>query len=274
MTVDAVAHAWSLLFVPGDRPDRFQTAVDSGADVVIVDLEDAVASKRKESALGNLLRWLSAGHEAVVRVNGVGTPWYERELESLRNTEAVVMIPKAQSPADLAAAHATLGRNRRILGLIETARGVQNADDLAAVPGVMRLALGNVDLSTELGVRPDSNAALSYSRSRLVVAATSAGLEPSIDGVTTDLVSSSILASDLAVTRELGFGGKLCIHPRQVGAVNSMLSPTEAELEWARRVLTSSNHADGVSSMNDAMVDRPVVLRAERILALSSRFLS
>lgn len=259
----AALRARSLLFVPGDRPDRFDKAVASGADAVILDLEDAVAPDAKVAALGHVLTWLEGGHSAVVRVNGAGTPWHAAEIEALARTDALVMVPKSDSVEDLARVHAVVGD--RIIALVETARGVQAADEVCAAPGVLRVALGNVDLARELGVDPGSHAALAYARGRLVAAAAAAGVAPPVDGVTTRVDDLDVLERDLLVTRELGFGGKLCIHPRQVAAVNDALRPSSDELGWARRI---TEHADagGVSMVDGSMVDAPVVARAAALL--------
>jgi citrate lyase subunit beta/citryl-CoA lyase len=257
--------ARSLLFVPGDRPERFDKAVATGADIIVIDLEDAVASDAKHVALGHALDWLSAGNTAVVRVNGFGTSQHTAEVAALAATSAFLMVPKSQAADELASVQAVVGD--RVIALVETARGIRDADQVASAPGVVRIALGNVDLSAELGVDAASHAALAYSRSRLVVASAAAALAPPVDGVTTALDSPETLATDLAVTRELGFGGKLCIHPRQVEPVNAALSPSAEELAWARRILLAAGPASGVSVIDGAMIDPPVVARAIQIAA-------
>jgi citrate lyase subunit beta/citryl-CoA lyase len=256
-------NARSMLFVPGNRPERFDKAIATGADSVIIDLEDAVAPDAKQGALEQALAWLGAGNSAVVRVNAVGTPWHEAEVAALAGTCASVMVPKSHSTDELASVHAVVGE--RIIALVETARGIRDADLVASAPGVVRIALGNVDLSAELGVDPASHAALAYSRGRLVAASAAAALAPPVDGVTTVLDAPDVLAADLDVTRELGFGGKLCIHPRQVVPVNAALRPNEDELAWARRVRDSAS-ADGVSVVDGLMVDPPVIARALQII--------
>lgn len=259
--------ARSLLFVPGDRPERFDKAVATGADSVILDLEDAVAPEAKTEALGQVLTWLESGGVAAVRINAVGTAWHDTEVEALRGTGAPIVVPKTESAEDLAELSSRLGGQARIIALVETAKGVHAADTVSSAVGVIRLALGNVDLSTELGVDPASFTALAYARGRLVIASACAGLPAPIDGVTTALDASATLAADLAHARELGFGGKLCIHPRQVEQVNHSFSPTEDELAWAARVLTASDSTDGVRVVDGKMIDPPVVRRAQRLVA-------
>jgi citrate lyase subunit beta / citryl-CoA lyase len=260
----AAAHARSLLFVPGDRPDRFDKAAASGADAIIIDLEDAVAADQKETALRNAVTWLESGREAIVRINAAGTSWHAGEVQALTGASATIMVPKSQSAHDLERVAQTSGSD--VIALIETARGVRDADEIASAAGVVRLALGNVDLSAELGTDPASHPALAYSRGRLVVASAAAGITAPIDGVTTAVDAPDVLAADLRVTRELGFGGKMCIHPRQVRAVSSALAPSEADVAWAERILSTAP-ADGVGVVDGLMVDPPVLRRAERILA-------
>jgi citrate lyase subunit beta/citryl-CoA lyase len=246
----------AFLFVPGDRPDRFDKAVASGADVVIVDLEDAVAPADKDAARAEVDAWLAGGHPAMVRINAPGTPWFEADAALVAARDVPVMVPKAETPGVLAGF-------REVVALVETARGVESAGELAAVPSVTRLAFGSVDLAAELGVAPEDPEPFAYARSRLVIVSAAAGLAPPLDGVTTDLRTDERLEADIRYARRLGFGGKLCVHPRQVGLVKAGFAPTEAERDWARRVLTAGESA---STVDGSMVDKPVLARARRIL--------
>ncbi|TNC29078.1 HpcH/HpaI aldolase/citrate lyase family protein [Amycolatopsis alkalitolerans] len=250
--------ARALLFVPGHRADRFDKAVASGADAVILDLEDAVAAADKDAARSHVDEWLSGGGTALVRINGSDTPEFEPDLELVAKHGCPVMLPKAEDPRVLARIEAPL------LPIIETARGIEAATALCAVENVARVAFGSVDLATQLGVRHDDELALGYARSRLVLASAANGIAPPIDGVTTDLTGESALTADVRHARRLGFGGKLCIHPRQVPLVREGFAPTEEELSWARRVLAAG---DSVSAVDGQMVDRPVLERARRLLA-------
>ncbi|RSD07346.1 HpcH/HpaI aldolase/citrate lyase family protein [Amycolatopsis eburnea] len=248
--------ARTFLFVPGDRPDRFGKAVASGADVVLLDLEDAVAPADKDAARAAVGTWLDGGGTAMVRINAPGTPWFDADAALVAARGVPVMVPKAEHPGVLAGF-------REVVALVETARGVERAGELAAVPSVTRLAFGSVDLAAELGVDPDDREPFAYARSRLVIASAAAGLAPPVDGVTTDLRDDDRLAADVRYARRLGFGGKLCVHPRQVAPVQMGFEPTEAEREWARRVVTAGA---SVSTVDGKMVDRPVLARARRIL--------
>ena len=260
---ERIASAHSFLFVPGDRPDRFGKAHAFGADLVIIDLEDAVAAADKDEARVHAAAWLAQGYRAVLRVNGPGTPWFEADLAQAARHGSPVMVPKAEDPAVLAEITSRTAGRCALIALIETARGVRNAHEVSPAPGVVRLAFGNVDLATQLGVAPDDRLALTYARSQVVLAAAAEGLCPPVDGVTTALRDTDALAEDLAHARRLGFTGKLCIHPAQVPHVTEEFAPTEEELTWARAVLDAG---DSVTTVDGQMVDKPVLERAQRLV--------
>ncbi|MFI9023960.1 HpcH/HpaI aldolase/citrate lyase family protein [Streptomyces sp. NPDC053560] len=262
--VRALAAARSLLFVPGNRADRYAKAAGAGADGVIVDLEDAVAPDGKNAARDAVAEWLAGGARAVVRINPPDTEWHEADLAMAAAHGAPVMLPKAEDPAVLAAVADRTGGRLPVLALVETAAGVENAAALCRAPNVVRAAFGNIDLAAQLGVDPDDHQALAYARSRLVCASAAAGLAPPLDGVTAGLAADGPLPGDVAHARRLGFGGKLCIHPRQLGTVHEGFTPSAAETEWARRVLAAEG---AVAVVDGQMVDRPVLERARRILA-------
>ncbi|MFI6122123.1 HpcH/HpaI aldolase/citrate lyase family protein [Streptomyces sp. NPDC051064] len=258
-----IAAARTLLFVPGHRPDRFDKAASSGADLVIVDLEDAVAAEDKDRARRAAAEWPALGGRTVVRVNAPGTPWFEADLRMAAGLGCLVMVPKAEDPAVLAeiAARCTL------IALIETALGAERAYEVCSVPGVVRAAFGNVDLAAQLGVAHDDTLALIHARSRLVLASAAAGISPPVDGVTTAVRDVDALAADTAHARRLGFSGKLCVHPAQIAPAAAGFAPTESELRWARAVLGAG---EAVTTVDGHMVDKPVLERARRILARSA----
>jgi len=262
---DPIATARTLLFVPGHRPDRFGKAVASGADAVILDLEDAVGPDRKDEAREHVGTWLDAGHDAVVRINAAGTPWYDDDIAMAAGRARAVMVPKAEDRALLDALSRRLPAETGIIPLIETAIGVAQATAVCGAPSVVRPAFGNVDLAAQLGVDHRSHEALRYARGAVVVAAAAAGCGAPVDGVTTGIDDEAALRADLDHAIALGFTGKLCIHPRQVDVANRACTPSPGEIEWARGVLAA---ADGsVTVHNGQMIDRPVVLRARAILA-------
>lgn len=263
---DRIAAARSLLFVPGDRPDRFDKAASFGADLVIIDLEDAVAATDKDRARDNAAVWLALGNQAIVRINPPGTPWSEADLSTVAAYACPVMVPKAEDAAVLADIVARTAGRCDVIPLIETALGVERANEVCATPGVTRAAFGNVDLAAQLGVAHDDHTGLSYARSRLVVASAAAGICPPVDGVTTAVRDADVLGADVAHGRRLGFTGKLCVHPAQIPAVAHGFAPSAQELQWARAVLKAG---DSVTTVDGQMVDKPVLDRARRVLALA-----
>ncbi|GAB7007875.1 CoA ester lyase [Nocardioides sp. AN3] len=264
MTADpTVATTW--LFVPASRPDRFDKALANGADVVIIDLEDAVAPADKAAARAAAATYLATGAQVAVRINPPGTPWHDRDLDLVATHRPTVILPKAEE----AAAVAAISERARaaMIPLIESALGTLNAPAIARTSGVCRLALGNVDLAAQLGVNPADRTALQWSRSMLVTASVAAGIAAPIDGVTLDVTDSDAAADDARHGHRLGFGAKLCIHPAQVAAVRTAFAPSEADVAWAQRIIEAAGAIDGVAVVDGAMVDRPVVLRAQSILA-------
>ena len=257
----------SYLFVPADRPDRFAKALASGADTVIVDLEDAVAPASKAEARARFAEWLrTATPRVMVRINGADTEWFGDDL-ALAASPAVsgVMLPKAERVEDLARV-AQAARGRELLPLIETARGFDRARDIARASSVARLVFGSIDFQHDLNIRGDDEELLLF-RSQLVLVSRLAGIEAPVDGVCTALDDAPRLEEESLRARRLGFGAKLCIHPKQVGVVNRAFSPGAEEIEWARRVLQAADEARGAAvAVDGKMVDRPVILRAESIL--------
>jgi len=261
------ALARTLLFVPGNRPERFAKAAATAADLVIVDLEDAVPEENKAAARDAVAQWLSADGRAAVRVNGTKSVHYQQDVTGLAGLPGLqaVVVPMADDPAALAILHRRLGRGVEIVALIETALGVVRAVELASTPGVSRLAFGHLDFAMDIGSSIEDDAML-MARSTLVVASRAAGLPGPVDGVTTSLDDPAVSAADAARARDLGFAGKLCIHPTQVEAVNAAFSPTGDELAWARRIIEAST-AGGAIRVDGHMVDAPVILKAQAILA-------
>lgn len=268
--VSSADAAATWLFVPADRPERFDKAAASGADVVIVDLEDAVPVAHKEAAREHAARWLSStSAAAAVRVNATGTPWHSEDVDRLAQVGPIlVVLPKAEDPRLISDLVAALPLGSAVVALLETARGILQATEIALVDGVRRLILGSFDLAAELGIDPDHWPALAGSRHALVLASAVARIAGPVDGVTGDVTDHGRLAQDVTAAVALGFTGKLCIHPTQVPPAASALSPDAADIAWAERVLTAAHTADGgVVVVEGRMVDPPVVARARRILA-------
>lgn len=262
----------SFLFVPGHRPDRFEAACHSGAHGVVLDLEDAVAPASKAEARRAVDAWLRTSRDTVwLRVNGAGTSWFADDLTLLdRPGVRGVLLPKSEEPEVVGAIRQAAGQACRVMPMIESARGLWNVMAIATTPGVTRLAFGSVDFQLDLGITGERDELL-YARSQLVLASRVAGLLPPVDGVTMDLDDAGILRDDVRYARRLGFGGKLCVHPRQVAAVNEAFRPTATEVAWARRVVEAARQsADNAARLDGTMIDRPVIERAQAILREAS----
>lgn len=251
------------LFVPANRPERFARAAATDADAVILDLEDAVPAAERDRARANLTTGFT-DKPVIVRINASGTPCHDEDVLALKSLGvAAVMLPKAETTATLEALCKALGGNVPVIALIESANGLANARALASLEGVVRLAFGSIDYCADLGCAHKREVLLP-ARSELVLASKLAGIAAPIDGVTADLGDAAPTFDDAAHARDLGMSGKLCIHPNQVAEVRRAFAPNEAELDWARRVLASG---DGAVTVDGAMVDEPVRIRARAILA-------
>lgn len=256
----------TYLFVPSDRPDRFDKAVAAGADVVVLDLEDAVVPEAKDEARGHVVDWLAKGGRAAVRIN-TGGEVADQDVAALADLPVPVMVPKAEDPASLADVAGRLHPESTILALVETAAGVLAAPSIAMTKGVSRLVLGTFDLAAQLGVDPDDREAMAGARHALVLASAAAGLAPPVDGVTGAVGDPDVLVSDLDHSIRMGFGGKLCIHPRQVEGARAAFRPSDGQVAWARRVLEAAE-GEGAVLLDGRMVDKPVVDRARRVLGV------
>jgi citrate lyase subunit beta / citryl-CoA lyase len=275
---DALATARSFLFVPAMRPERFAKALASGADAVIIDLEDAVAPADKAQARAQLcgaFAQIGAVDRArlVVRMNASGTAWEDDDLQLLQTLAvqglAGVMLPKAESVAALQRVAAAVGSRCALLPLIETVAGLDQVDALAVAPQVLRLVFGHLDFQADLGLACASDEAeLIPVRLAIVLATRRAGLAAAVDGVTLATKDRAQLQLDAARSRRGGFGAKLCIHPAQGAIVNLAFAPSAAELDWAQRVLAAFAAAGGgVVTLDGRMVDAPVVRLAQRTVA-------
>lgn len=263
----------SYLFVPGSRPERFDKAMAAGADVVVIDLEDAVSPSDKDSARVAVAGWLSAHRPVCLRINSTDSDWFAADLTLCAHPAVTaVMLPKAAAASDID----TLRKAgaRRVLPLVESAQGFMNLAALAAAEGVERLAFGSIDFSVDLGIEGDDRE-LDYFRSQLVLVSRVAGIAPPIDGVTTAIGDVEVLAAETLRGKRFGFGAKLCIHPAQVAVVHASYLPQATEVAWAERVMAAATGSDGAAvAVDGKMVDRPVILKAERILAQARRISS
>jgi citrate lyase subunit beta / citryl-CoA lyase len=261
--------ASSFLFVPGNRPDRFAKAANSGADMVIVDLEDSVPATEKTKARDHVAAWCET-NRCVVRINGVATPWHRDDLEALAGRKGLVaiMLPKAADPTHAESVSSTTGA--LIVALVETAQGIVRSAEVAASKPVARLAFGNLDFIAECGiaVSPDEYELLA-ARSALVIASHAAGLPGPIDGVFSAIGDTDGLSLAAGRARRLGFAGKLCLHPEQVAVVRRQFEPTKDELDWAHQVLSahSVTQSPSLFMLDGNMIDEPVIRRARALVA-------
>jgi citrate lyase beta subunit len=261
-----VTSSRTALFVPGDRPERFDKAYNSGADLVIIDLEDSVNFEHKDVALVNAIEALSPNNgenafEAIVRINkdrmSIELPRLIELSQVPGNRILGVMFPKVESPSDIPHDLGDLS----VIALIESAQGIENVSSIARAEGVSRLAFGAVDFEAELETNHPS--VLNYARSRVIISSRSAGLPQPLDSPSLVVADMETLAREARESALLGFGGKLCIHPSQISPTLQSFVPSAKDVEWAQLVLY---HAEGATQVEGKMVDRPVYEKAEKIL--------
>jgi citrate lyase subunit beta/citryl-CoA lyase len=259
--------ARSYLFVPGNRPDRFAKAYASGAHAVIIDLEDAIPAAEKSAARDAAANWINPAQRVLIRINGAETAWFRDDVTMCRLPGvAAIMLPKTDRVEHLRRVQELLGNPVPIVPFIETALGFSNVREIARDEAVNRLVFGALDFQLDLGIQGDRDELL-YFRSQLVLVSRLACIQPPVDGINTEIDDPQAVQADTLRARRLGFGGKLCIHPKQVPHVNAAFLPTEEEVLWARRIIAAAEASGGGAVANQGhMVDRPIILRAEQIL--------
>lgn len=268
----------SVLFTPGDRPDMMRKTADSGADVVVFDLEDAVAPGDKEEARAAVRDILTdpsvdPSAEVLVRTNPVGRSM-DADLDVLPSGAEYLdgfMLPKVTDRNDVETAARMLEEHDlppRVLSLVETAAGVLDVEAIASAAPTDAVVFGAEDLAADIGAsRTAEGTEVLYARERVVLAAAAAGVD-AIDTVYTDYEDDEGLEAEARFASQLGFDGKLAIHPAQVGPINRAFTPDQEEVEWARRVLAASEESEaGVFAVDGEMIDAPLLERAERILS-------
>lgn len=275
MGSNPVARARSLLFVPGHRPDRFEKAARSGADAIVLDLEDAVPLADKARARAAIEKeWdrvRAFGVPILIRINAGETDAGREDVEWLERlpAPAAIVLPKAESAEAIASVHRALG-GVAVLPIIESVAGYAGLSAVAAAKGVVRLAIGHLDFLADTGMQCDEEQTeLAPLRFAVAVATRVNKLAPGVDGVTEKIGDEPRLRKDVKRALRFGLGGKLCIHPAQVAIVHDAMAPTEEELQWARKVVEADAAAKGAAVQVDGrLVDLPVVLRARRLLGL------
>ena len=269
-----LAAARSFLFVPANRPERFAKALASGADAVILDLEDSVPLPAKADARAAVRQsWpelQQASCAVVIRINSPETPWGQQDMLALGGLPGLagVMVPKCESAQTLhAVAQAFAGVPS--LPIIESAAGYLALREVAQAPQVGRLVVGHIDFLADTGMQcsPDQRE-LDSLRFEVAMCTRQAHLAPAVDGVTVSVDDEALIRADTERSLRFGFGAKLCIHPKQVPVVHATLAPTPEQVDWAQRVLAAMAASQGSAVQLDGkMVDLPVVLQAQRLLA-------
>lgn len=259
-----------FLFVPADRPERWEKAFAAGADAVILDLEDAVAASAKDGARRALREGraaiAAAPCPALVRLNASATSDHALDLDAVRDLGlAGVMLAKAETARDVEATEAATGVP--VVALVESARGLAAARAIAAASA--RIAFGSIDFAADLGCA-HTRSALAPARAELVLASRLADRPAPIDGVTTSIKDPDLVRADAAYACELGFSGKLLIHPAQIAPAMDGFRPSGGDVAWAERILAA--RGAGAAAIDGAMVDAPVILRAEQIVRRAARF--
>lgn len=266
-------NARSLLFVPGDRPDRFEKAMASGTDCLCIDLEDAVAPERKQAARQEVMQFLKkqvAGPLVCVRINALKTAEGLRDLLALLEVTPpyAVLLPKTESAEELQLA-SEVAPGLRWIALIESAHGLRQAEDIALRgPALAALMFGGADFSADIGASFGWDSLL-YARHKLVCAAALRRL-PLIDVPFLDLNNEAGLGDETQMVAAMGFSCKSAIHPRQVTEIHRALCPPVAEIEKARRILEgAATSGGGVFAIDGMMVDGPVIANARKTLMRS-----
>lgn len=261
----------TYLFVPGNRSERFDKALASRAGAVIVDLEDAVEPADKAAARASFVAWYRAATFApdrvLLRINDESTPWFDDDVAIMKETGVRgVVLPKAESAVQIERVGSVLSVSGFVIALVETAKGIVDVEELARAKHLQRIAFGTLDYALDLDVSGDERGLL-YPACRIALASRAAGIAAPIAGVTPEIGDESKLLADLAFARACGFGAKLCIHPKQVDAIDVAMRPSEAEIDWAKRVVAAAESGQGAVQVDGRMVDRPVIAKALRTLA-------
>lgn len=274
--------AISYLFVPGNRPERFSKACEAGPDAIILDLEDAVHPDSKAAARDAIQAWQentpSVACERYIRLNSVSSLLFRQDLSWLSDMRypercSGIFLPKAECPGTLARAVERLLEwqpKLAIVAIIETAKGLQQVESIASIPGVARLAFGSLDFSLDINCSQVPEAFL-FARNRIVLASRTADLPSPIDGVTPAISDLAMVAQDSQYARSLGFGAKLCIHPGQLATVQRAFLPDSRQLAWADRVMRAVATGSHAVQVDGEMVDLPLIEHAQRLLDVASQ---
>lgn len=274
-----LALAQTFLFAPGHRPEFFSKAMHSASKAVILDLEDAVAPKQKPLARNHVREFWNAcseldRHKVLIRINPLSSEFSPADILFLQTLSGAlhIVVPKAESAESLQQLYEKVPHVQLLIPIIESALGIAYAQEIAKHPLCLRLAFGNIDTQADLGLSCDAQETeLTPVRFAITLASKLAHIAPPIDGVTTAIHDTELLQQDTHRAKRLGFGAKLCIHPRQIDQVLTCFRPSASEIAHAQRVVAADHAAQGAAVQLDGkMIDRPVVLLAIRTLLLAN----
>lgn len=259
----------SVLFLPASNPRAIEKAAGLACDVVVLDLEDAVAPDAKERGRVAALAARFPGKETVIRVNGLDSAWVGDDLDAVRGGGATVLVPKVRNAGDVRAYRDRLGPDTPLWAMIETAEAIGRLPDIAEA-GLQGLVLGVNDLALEFGARPGADRPwLATARTLVLAAARSRGLV-ALDGVCNDFSDDAKLRAECEEAAAMGYDGKSLIHPSQIETCNAAFAPSEAEIAWASKVRDAFASGDGgVIQVEGKMVEALHLVQAERLLAMA-----
>ncbi|MFD1861423.1 HpcH/HpaI aldolase/citrate lyase family protein [Planococcus chinensis] len=272
----------SLMFTPGTKKERLLKSVSSEADALLWDLEDAVHMDDKEGARETIRQALDElgdgpAKPIFLRVNQYGTPWYADDVKLARHENVTgIMLPKAESAAQVAETWEGMGASGELIVLVETALGIIRLEDIFSGPNVTGVAFGAIDYAVDADLTlTEAGLEALYARSRIVTYAKAAGIPGIYDTVFPDVHNGESLRTRAASARALGFNGQMAIHPKQLPIMHEVYSPSRDEIDWAVKVLDyAENEAKGagVFMFDGKMVDRPIIEKAKQIYSAGERY--
>ena len=257
----------TYLFVPGDRPDRFGKALTSGADRIIIDLEDSVLADHKMAARDAIAAAALDWQNVIVRINPVDTVHFEFDMSLLRSVPVrMVMLPKTESSDMISRVNRSLDKKCAMLPQIETVKSLFALQDILHADRVDRVAFGHLDFALDLGSSTDTDSLL-YARSQIVHHSRYAEKPAPIDSVTAEFRDTDTVSAEAKAAKNLGFGGKLIIHPAQDLPVKKGFAPSPADIAWAKSVVQIiEKSGSGALAADGSMIDKPVEIRARHII--------
>ncbi len=271
---NSLENARSFLFVPANRPERFLKATASGADAVILDLEDSVPfESKKDARLAIKSSWQElkrSGISLVIRINSPETKWGLEDLDFFQGLDGLngVMVPKCESSSSLNRVSQNF-IGVPLLPIIESAAGYLALPEIAKTAYVSRLVVGHIDFLADSGMLcSEDQLELNSLRFQVAMCSRVGGLAPAIDGVTVSVDDVELIRADAERSIRFGFGGKLCIHPKQISIVHEILAPSADQISWAKKVIDAMEISGGAAVQLDGkMIDLPVLLQAKRLLS-------